>query len=166
MTQGRNKKTRPSGKTAGSLRGRLSAFSNLSHGSPNFRGVNAGNAPFVRESNSPWTGESTLTASFVTGLIGVCFCMRNPPKRPRDPTQLRSVIRPRAYSVRSLRLRPNRIFGTHRKSPVTIPLSQTQIGTMHYPPSVWSWFLNHASACSKCCGSKSGQYSSLTYKSA
>jgi hypothetical protein len=36
------------------------------------------------------------------------------------------------------------------------------IRTMHYPPSVGSWFLNQASACSKCCGSKSGQYSSLT----
>jgi ACS family tartrate transporter-like MFS transporter len=35
-------------------------------------------------------------------------------------------------------------------------------GTSHYPPSVWSWSLNQASACSKCRGSKSGQYSSLT----
>src|SRR5450631_1288056 len=25
---------------------------------------------------------------------------------------------------------------------------------VYYPPSVWSWFLNQSSACSKCCGSK------------
>src|SRR5450759_2924753 len=31
-----------------------------------------------------------------------------------------------------------------------------------YPPSVLSLLLNQVSACSKCCGSKSGQYSSLT----
>jgi hypothetical protein len=45
---------------------------------------------------------------------------------------------------------------------VSLTINYTQIRTMHYPPSVWSWFLNQESACSKCCGSKSGQYSSLT----
>src|SRR5664280_3280467 len=40
------------------------------------------------------------------------------------------------------------------KPATTIPL--------YYPPSVGSWFLNQASACSKCCRSKSGQHSSRT----
>src|SRR5665647_16400 len=66
-------------------------------------------------------------------------------------------------------------FEDDRRRPVLPPQSQDSdiprradessllwIRTMYYPPSVWSCFLYQVSACAKCCGSKSGQNSSLT----
>jgi hypothetical protein len=72
------------------------------------------------------------------------------------------VASPQYYHyVRAFGLWSVRDTSTPFKATIESGLDATLM-PLYYPPSVGSWFLNQASACSKCCRSKSGQYSSRT----